>query len=89
MAKPWKPGRRQRRVLLVLLSGAPNLSGYPIGRAAQAGSFTVYPVLDRLEDCGWVTGEWGPGKPGSGRRRFYKLTPEGRKAVLLLLGLEA
>jgi DNA-binding PadR family transcriptional regulator len=89
MAKPWKPSRRERRVLLVLLSGASNLSGYPAGRAAQVSSWTVYRVFDRLEARGWAAGEWGPGQPGSGRRRFYSLTPEGREAALGFLKLEA
>jgi DNA-binding PadR family transcriptional regulator len=88
IADPWKPSRRERRVLLALLSGAPNLSGYPLSRTAQVSSFTVYRVLDRLEDRYWVIGEWEAGKPKEERRRFYALTPVGRTAVLRLLKLE-
>jgi DNA-binding PadR family transcriptional regulator len=89
MTKPWKPNRRERRVLLALLSGAGNLSGYPLGRTAQVGSLTVYRVLDRLEDRYWVIGQWEADKPKGERRRFYTLTPVGRTAVLGLLKLEA
>jgi DNA-binding PadR family transcriptional regulator len=83
--------RSHRRVMLALLTGAPRLSGYPLSRLAQVGSGTVYIVLDRLENRGWVEGEWEDPNPlpaGKGRRRFYRLTPKGRAAVTYLLGLE-
>lgn len=76
--------------MLVLLSGAPRLSGYPISRAAMVGSGSVYLILARLERLGWVTSEWetpDPLPPDCGRRRFYRLTPDGRKQVLEVLGL--
>ena len=81
--------RKNRRVLLVLLSGATNLSGYPICRAAGTGSGTVYPLLARLEREGWVTSEWGPVFTDDGlRRRFYQLTADGRSEAYRMLGLE-
>jgi DNA-binding PadR family transcriptional regulator len=82
--------RSHRRVMLVLLTGASRLSGYPIGRAAMTGSGSVYLILARLERLGWVSSEWETPNPlpdGSGRRRFYELTPEGRRRVLEVLGL--
>ena len=85
--KPWKPSRRQQRVLLVLLSGASNLYGLTLMRASQTGSYTVYPLLDRLEDSKCVTGEYRE-QPGGKSRRVYALTPEGRKAALGFLKLE-
>jgi DNA-binding PadR family transcriptional regulator len=84
--RPWKPTRRDRRVLLVLLTGAGNLSGYPISRAAQVGSGQVYVSLARLEREGWVDSDWGDGPPGR-RRRYYRLTPTGRVRALASLGL--
>jgi PadR family transcriptional regulator, regulatory protein PadR len=89
--KPYsrKVSRRARRVLLALLSDAGNLSGFVIGRAAQTGSGTVYPVLAKLESNGWVTGTWDTVvQSNGGRRRFYRLTDEGRAHALRLLGLE-
>jgi PadR family transcriptional regulator, regulatory protein PadR len=88
MPETWKPSRRERRVLLALLSGASNLSGYPLSRTAQVAGGHVYVILARLERQGWVTGEWETGKPEGERRRFYALTPEGRKVALLFLKLE-
>jgi DNA-binding PadR family transcriptional regulator len=86
--KQWKPNRRERRVILALLSGASNLSGWPLGNAAQVSSGSVYVCLARLERLGWVTGEQGP-ETGHGRRRFYRLTELGRSCGMKALGLEA
>jgi transcriptional regulator len=41
---------------------------------------TLYPLLYRLETRGWIEGRWVE-KAGERRRRFYKITPEGRKAL--------
>jgi DNA-binding PadR family transcriptional regulator len=40
----------------------------------------LYPVLVRLEDRGLITGRWTE-KAGERRRRFYRLTAEGRKVL--------
>lgn len=45
-----------------------------------AGS--IYPILDRLENLGWVTSEWEEDSDRKGpRRRLYQLTVEGAKAA--------
>ena len=83
--------RSHRRVMLVLLTGASRLSGYPISRAAMTGSGTVYIILARLERLGWVSSEWETPNPlpdGQGRRRFYRLTAFGRERAMDLLGLD-
>ena len=41
---------------------------------------SLYPLLYRLEDRGWIQGRWVE-KAGERRRRFYKLTPAGRKVL--------
>lgn len=48
---------------------------------------TVYRVLDRLEDDGWVTAEWEdlPSDATRPRRRLYQLTGEGVPAARALL----
>jgi len=40
---------------------------------------TVYQVLDRLEDAGWVSGSWEvlPAGQKRPRRRYYRLTAAG------------
>jgi DNA-binding PadR family transcriptional regulator len=70
-------------VLEVLLqafdSRADDLHGWAIMKATKRSGPTVYGVLDRLEDIGWISGRWEdknpePGKP---RRRLYSITPTG------------
>lgn len=40
---------------------------------------TLYPLLRRLEDRGWITGDW---KIYRGRaRKYYRLTPLGKRAL--------
>jgi DNA-binding PadR family transcriptional regulator len=38
---------------------------------------SLYPLLYRLEERGWIKGAWVE-KAGERRRRFYRLTPTGR-----------
>lgn len=38
---------------------------------------TVYPLLRRLEEKGYLTAEWED--PDTRTRRFYTITPEGRR----------
>lgn len=62
--------------------------GYEIARqiAARAGgavSFqpaSLYPVLYRLERRGLIAGRWVE-KAGQRRRRYYRLTAEGRRVL--------
>lgn len=46
----------------------------------QASS--LYPVLFRMEKRGWIKGTWVE-KEGKRRRRFYRLTAKGKKALAL------
>ena len=41
---------------------------------------SLYPLLYRLEERGWLQGRWVE-KAGERRRRFYSLTPEGRRVL--------
>jgi PadR family transcriptional regulator, regulatory protein PadR len=41
---------------------------------------SLYPLLYRLEERGWLQGRWVE-KPGERRRRFYGLTDEGRRVL--------
>jgi transcriptional regulator len=62
--------------------------GYEIGklieqRSRGAISFQIaslYPMLYRLEKRGWIDGRWVE-KEGVRRRRFYRLTPAGRRVL--------
>jgi len=57
------------------------LSGAEIGRHTKLKSGTLYPLLLRLEQAGWLSSAWEEGNPselGRPRRRFYTVTGAGR-----------
>lgn len=62
--------------------------GYEIGKLIELRSqgqlrfkvASLYPLLYRLEDRGWLQGRWVE-RAGQRRRRFYRLTPEGRRVL--------
>lgn len=70
------------KVLVALLeTSAIEMSGADVGRAAKLKSGTLYPILLRLEDAGWVESKWEEGDPhalGRPRRRYYWITGVGR-----------
>jgi len=41
---------------------------------------SLYPLLYRLEARGWIAGRWVE-RAGERRRRFYRLTPTGRRVL--------
>lgn len=74
-------------LMLSLLSARPR-HGYELSkliRTRSGGQLTfhidsLYPLLYRLEERGWIQGAWVE-KPGERRRRFYKVTPKGRRVL--------
>lgn len=42
---------------------------------------SLYPLLYRLEERGWLQGRWVE-KAGQRRRRFYSITSKGRRALV-------
>jgi len=41
----------------------------------------LYPALQRLEERGWISAEWGT-STSNRKARFYRLTPLGRKQLI-------
>ncbi len=82
----WKKGSAELLVLS-LLEGQPR-HGYDISKLIQIRSggalrfhvTSLYPLLYRLEERGWIDGHWVE-KPEQRRRRYYSLTAEGRKML--------
>ncbi|MDX2151103.1 MAG: helix-turn-helix transcriptional regulator [Bryobacteraceae bacterium] len=74
-------------VILALLESRAR-HGYELAKLIEARSesqlqfqlASIYPILYRLERKGLVSGKWVE-KAGERRRRFYSLTPSGRKAL--------
>jgi PadR family transcriptional regulator PadR len=63
---------------------ARELSGAEIARESKLSSGTLYPILYRLEEFGWLASHWEDGDPttlGRPRRRYYRITAEGAKRV--------
>jgi PadR family transcriptional regulator PadR len=74
-------------LILSLVEDRPR-HGYDIGQLIELRSngtlrFSVaslYPLLYRLEKRGWIRGRWVE-KAGQRRRRYYRLTPAGKKIL--------
>ena len=74
-------------LVLSLLEVRPR-HGYEIGKLIEQKSEkriqfrigSLYPILCRLEQRGLISGRWVE-KAGERRRRYYRLTAEGRKSL--------
>ena len=74
-------------LILSLLEAKPR-HGYELGKLIKTRSRgqvvfhidSLYPLLYRLEERGWIKGSWVE-KPDERRRRFYKVTTEGRRVL--------
>jgi len=82
----WKKGSAEL-LILSLLEARPR-HGYEISRLIEQRSrgtlhfhvASLYPLLYRLEERGWLHGRWVE-KSGQRRRRYYRLTRRGRKIL--------
>jgi PadR family transcriptional regulator PadR len=82
-----KKGSTEMLILSLLEARARH--GYEIGKLIEARSGgrltfalpTLYPTLLRLENRGLIKGRWVE-KPGERDRCFYRLTPQGRGALV-------
>jgi DNA-binding PadR family transcriptional regulator len=56
--------------------------GYALSQRTGLRSGTLYPILMRLAECGWLETSWAaPERPGSPPRHLYRLTAEGMAAA--------
>jgi transcriptional regulator len=75
-------------MVLKTLDTMGTLHGYGIGRRIEQTSGdrltlnygTLYPTLLKLEQEGWIAGEWGLSETNR-RARYYRLTRAGRKRL--------
>ncbi|MGW7331789.1 PadR family transcriptional regulator [Streptomyces sp. NPDC054840] len=74
-----------RAVLSAFLAGpADEHYGLQIAEAADLPGGTIYPILIRLEQCGWLVSRWediDPQEEGRPRRRFYRLSERGAQSA--------
>ena len=81
-----KKGSAELIILSIVESGPRH--GYDISKLIETRSAgqlkfhvaSLYPLLYRLEERGWLQGKWVE-KAGQRRRRFYSLTAEGRRVL--------
>src|SRR5678815_1484123 len=86
LARELKKGSAEL-LILSLVEDQPR-HGYDIGNLIEQRSggvlrfnvASLYPLLYRLESRGWIQGRWVE-QAGQRRRRYYKLTAEGRKVL--------
>lgn len=70
-------------VLAVIAATPEPTYGYRIVQALDAAGFgkvkggTLYPILARLEQAGYLTSSWGEGEGGPGRK-FVEITGTGK-----------
>jgi len=84
--KEFKTGSAEMLILSLIESRARH--GYEIAKLIETRSggalcyhvASLYPLLYRLEDRGWIEGKWVE-KAGQRRRRFYRITAAGRKVL--------
>jgi transcriptional regulator len=46
----------------------------------QVNPGSLYPALERLQDRGWISADWGTTENGR-KAKYYKLTARGRKQL--------
>ena len=82
----WK--KVSAELLILSLIEARARHGYEISKLIEQRSdgavrfyvASLYPLLYRLEKRGWIQGRWVE-KSGQRRRRYYRLTRQGRKVL--------
>lgn len=82
----WRRGSAEL-LILSLIEARPR-HGYEISKLIEQRSdgavrfyvASLYPLLYRLENRGWIQGRWVE-KTGQRRRRYYRLTRQGRKVL--------
>ena len=84
--REWKKGSAELLLLSLLEHEARH--GYELSKliasrsrgALRFHAASLYPLLYRLEQRGLIKGTWVE-KAGQRRRRYYRLTPSGRKVL--------
>lgn len=79
----------QTRAVLQALAAQPQAwrYGYDLSKQTGLKSGTLYPLLMRLSDQGWLEAEWrAPVQPGRPSRHAYRLTAAGLAAAHALTG---
>jgi PadR family transcriptional regulator PadR len=87
MARSPNSSPQTLRVLSVLLAESQAWHyGYDISRRTGLKSGTLYPILARLHESGWLETRWSePDPPGRPPRHTYRVTADGARAAAAAL----
>jgi PadR family transcriptional regulator PadR len=69
---------------VLLVNAAGETAGSEIAATTKLKSGTLYPILFRLENSGWITSRWESDEPqllGRPRRRLYRVTAFGKRKI--------
>jgi len=83
MARASNISPQTLRVLELLLESPRSWHyGYALSQRTGLKSGTLYPILVRLAEQGWLDTQWSqPDEPGRPPRHTYRLTGEGAKSA--------
>jgi DNA-binding PadR family transcriptional regulator len=83
--KGFRSTRPMRALLAAFAGGGGSAAwrhGYDLSRETGLKSGTLYPLLMRFFDRGWVEARWAEAEtPGRPPRHMYRLTPEGQRVA--------
>ena len=83
MVAPFRMTLQTQLVLRAMLdSVSGEFYGFELSKATDLKAGTLYPMLARLEEAGWISGSWEDVDPSEVRRparRYYRLTDRGRQ----------
>ena len=71
--------RQTMLILSILMDNAEPVAGSAMAATSGLASGTLYPILIRLEEAGWIESDWqeASGREAKPRRRLYRLTAYG------------
>ena len=79
MARQRKPSSATLKIINCLSHAPDGTHGYALMKETSLASGTLYPILARLVDRGWLKKDWEMSEDMSGPpRRIYTLTSLGR-----------
>lgn len=55
--------------------------GYALSRQTGIPAGVLYPILTRMRTQNWITAEWAEPNGAYPRRRYYRLTDDGRSEL--------
>ena len=82
MTRIRRPSAATIKILNSLAASPEGQHGYALMQSSGLASGTLYPILKRLSDRGWLSKSWETDEEAAGPpRRVYRLTPIGHSQL--------